>query len=434
MHRPLHAALTSFLVLIAAAPAAAQPSESPLVPASIRPLVPRGWEATSYAASDFNKDGKPDRAFLLEPVSHAEEGQDPRQGTPLRDKCHNLALQIGLGDGAFAPPNYLPWSLDQTRFMQHVVPADLWNECAASVELFALRGTLRARWTYEEADWGDGAETQVYRIEGQCLRLIGADYKGSDTFQGEEEHNISANFLTNTQIETHVFVEESRTGEIHRRKEGPTTTKLEAAAPVCANAAPLVSADLAGQPSPIPPPTLAPPKAATAIPPPAATDGRARAARPTATPDAPYLPPSPLLPRTECLIPPLPMLDHYRQANSGFGDELLTPCDDDVDTDSCKGVPHTMTFGDVVRFSIGDVEYEDTVIWAVDDCGLWLRETNYVDRTTAGWAPEKIRRGRYFVLPKQPDGSYFFERELISGRGFRFTPSSGNLWKVLVVQ
>ena len=126
----------------------------------------------------------------------------------------------------------------------------------------------------------------------------------------------------------------------------------------------------------------------------------------------------------------MPMLEHYNRRDSGFGEQLMGSCDGEYDVDVCTGVAHTMTFGDILRFSIGDAEYEDTIIWAVDDCGLWFRDANYIPDPPDGWAPQEARRGRYYVAPRQPDGSYLLDRWGNIGKGFRFTQLSGNFLKV----
>ena len=55
--RHLLRTLLAVLLTFASAPAFAQPVEASNLPANLRPLIPRGWVATSYAEVDMNKDG-----------------------------------------------------------------------------------------------------------------------------------------------------------------------------------------------------------------------------------------------------------------------------------------------------------------------------------------------------------------------------------------
>ena len=399
--------------------AAASPPVDATIPGDIQSLVPRGWDATSYADGDFNKDGVADRAFLLEPADAQGAAQDPTRGTPLRDKCHNLVLQMGRGDGSYAAPNYLPWSFNQSRFMRHVVPADFWDSCVTSGKVFAVRDTLRFSWDYGEGEWGDGTETQVFRVEGQCLRLIGADYKGSDSFQGEEEHDISANFLTNTRIETHVFIEEDRAGKLRRRKEGPQTSTIEDTGPICANPAPLVAAVVAPQQPP-----QAPLKQQT---------------RPTSDAENRFRPTSPFAPRAECIVPPLPMVDSTAGAEGPF-DRMMEMCgvSETEDSGMCQKPIRTIQLGSAITESGGELESSALLLYAVDDCGLWLRELDLSwetdDRAEQAfprprdfpyevrpWALEDLDRGQYFVVPKQADGSFYLDDQDARFAGITFS-------------
>ena len=442
--RHLLRTLLAFLLTFASAPAFAQPVEASNLPANLRPLIPRGWVATSYAEVDMNKDGNMDRAVLLAPDSGDEPALGTIRGTPLRDRCRNLLLLVGLPTGRPPQPTYLPWSkqvaikewtdlspawaancLDAPNPPE--VPAEEhWASPLRMVDsISAVRNTLRyVVHTQTDDHW----ETLVIRVELDCLRLIGSEYEYAGGDDTNDSSSTSINYLTRKRIDESDTQLETldRNGEYKREKRSATTT-ISQTAPICLNDRPILA------PS-IPPPAATPqtkvpipvPPQAAAPPAPQATSQR----RPTATADNPYLPPNPLLPRTECLTPPMPMLEHYNRRDSGFGEQLMGSCDGEYDVDVCTGVAHTMTFGDILRFSIGDAEYEDTIIWAVDDCGLWFRDANYIPDPPDGWAPQEARRGRYYVAPRQPDGSYLLDRWGNIGKGFRFTQLSGNFLKV----
>ena len=55
--RHLLRTLLAFLLTFASAPAFAQPVEASNLPANLRPLIPRGWVATSFAEVDTSTDG-----------------------------------------------------------------------------------------------------------------------------------------------------------------------------------------------------------------------------------------------------------------------------------------------------------------------------------------------------------------------------------------
>jgi hypothetical protein len=425
------------LTLCAGSPAAAQPVEAPNLPAALRLLVPRGWVATSFAEVDMNKDGNLDRAVLLAPNVAGNSVVGPIAGTPLRDRCRNLILQVGQPDGRPAVVNYIPWSqlpvqlgvtmATDTCLGQEPVPdfSASGGPIYFSDSLKSVRNTLRYPW--EAANWpGQSEGTLVIRIEGSCLRLIGDDRTESNhgaAWQSSDES--STNYLTRENISSSSMLERCGADDCEDKWEttGPVTSKIEQRAPICLNDRPLLLS--APAPAPQQPSMPAPaPKQ-----PPQPTNQR----RPTSTAEEPYLPPSPLLPRTECLTPPMPMLEYYHRSESGF-DSLEGPCDQGLETDACAGVARVMAFGDTLLGTLADAEYAETVIWAVDDCGLWLRDADYIDKMVFGWTPDRARRGRYFVVPRQQDGSYLLEREMLIGRAIHFTPISGNFLRVRVIQ
>jgi hypothetical protein len=442
--RPLLRTLLALLLTFASAPAFAQSVEAPNLPANLRQLIPRGWVATSYAEVDMNKDGNMDRAVLLAPDSGDEPALGTIRGTPLRDRCRNLLLLVGQPNGLPAVVNFIPWS-QLPESLGSTMPKDTclglepvpdFSAAAGPISfsdsLKTVRNTLRYPW--EATDWpGESGGTLVIRIEGNCLRLIGEERTESNhgaAWQSSDES--STNYLTRESISSSSLLERCGGDDCEDKEEttGPVTRKIEQRAPICLNDRPLLlsSAAPAPQQPSIPVPAPKQPPQATAPTPPQSHAITKR--RPTATADNPYLPPNPLLPRTECLTPPMPMLEHYNRRDSGFGEQLMGSCDGEYDADVCTGVAHTMTFGDILRYGIGDVEYEDTIIWAVDDCGLWFRDANYIPDPPNEWSPQEARRGRYYVAPRQPDGSYFLEGWDHVGKGFRFTQLSGNFLKV----
>lgn len=425
----LAAAVIALSLNVSSYAAAASPPGDAPIPGNIQSLVPRGWDATSYADGDFNKDGVADRAFLLEPADAEGAAQDPTRGTPLRDKCHNLVLQMGRGDGSYAAPNYLPWSFNQSRFMRHVVPADFWDSCVTSGKVFAVRDTLRFSWDYGEGEWGDGTETQVFRVEGQCLRLIGADYKGSDSFQGEEEHDMSVNFLTNTRIETHVFIEEDRAGKLRRRKEGPKTSTIEDAGPICANPTPLVAAVVAPQVQPpqASPPAPAPPKPAATPPP-----------RYSYSPSAVSSPPPPL----DCSKPPLRQkrIDNS-QVGSGFDPNtpfcgLDTETSDPFESSDCQLPIIVVPLGLPFIATRDDDSVTDSIV-AVNGCGLWIQTRTdgacFFESDPGCTEPPSV--GEPELLRAQPDGSFLYQEDWRVGERYslKIEPLSDERFRVTAV-
>lgn len=432
-------ALMVLLAGCAGSPAFAQSAEAPNLPANLRPLIPRGWVATSFAEVDMNKDGTMDRAVLLAPDGSGGDGVSSVAGTPLTDRCRNLLVVESGPNGPSAKAHYLPWSSQIGFQSPGFFGADERERCLASPpsrasssrsprgvqdRLFRVNNSLRYEWTIR----GEAKETIVVRIEGDCVRLIGSEFEEQFGAQRCETRSSSRNYLTRLRIDTYTSKCPGWDG-LQQQTGGdrPGKSTMPPTPPICL---PETVLDMNGE-------SVAPNQPAVAShansqqpaetpPAPQATTQR----RPTATADNPYLPPNPLLPRTECLTPPMPMLEHYNRRDSGFGEQLMGSCDGEYDADVCTGVAHTMTFGDILRSSIGDAEYEDTVIWGVDDCGLWLRDANYVDAPTVGWAPEQARRGRYYVVPIGRDGSYFLERWGEPGQGFRFTPLPGNFLSV----
>ena len=409
------------------------PAEAPNLPANLRPLIPRGWVATSFAEVDMNKDGNLDRAVLLAPNVAGNSVVGPIAGTPLRDRCRNLLLLVGQPNGLPAVASYLPWSqLPESLGVTMLKDTCLGNSppedsdgtanVGFSDSLNAVRNTLRYPWS--AMDWpGESEVTLVIRIEGSCLRLIGTARTESShgaAFQTEDES--STNYLTRETIHSSSVMERCHEEACEDKQEttGPVKGKIEQRAPICLNDRPLLLSPAAPAPQQPSMPAPAPKQ------PPQATTQR----RPTATADNPYLPPNALLPRTECLTPPMPVQNHHNHRETGLGEQLVGSCEDGYDADVCTGVAHTMTFGDILRFSIGDVEYEDTIIWTVDDCGLWLRDANYGTPPPDDWIWQEAQGGRFSIVPRQPDGSYFLDGWGNIGKGFRFTQLSGNFLKV----
>jgi hypothetical protein len=256
----------------------------------------------------------------------------------------------------------------------------------------------------------------VFRVEGQCLRLIGTDYKW---FQGEDEYETSVNFLTNTEIYTRVFIEEDRAGNPRRRKEGPRTSTIEDAGPICANPTPLVAAVVSPQQ---PPPAPQQPQT-----------------RPTSDAENRYRPPSPFAPRAECIVPPLPMVDSTAEAEGPF-DRMIEMCggSETEDDGICQKPMRTIQLGSAITASGGELESSYLLLYAVDDCGLWLRELDLHwetdDRAEQAfprprdfpyevrpWALEDLDRGQYFVVPKQADGSFYLDDQDARFAGITFS-------------
>jgi hypothetical protein len=270
-------ALLFLLAGCAGSPAAAQSNAAPNLPASLRPLIPRGWVATSFAEVDLNKDGTMDRAVLLAPMQTDEPQLGPIQGTPLRDRCRNLLLLIGQPAGGAPEAAYLPWSkhtatLDQqpnstdwtatclgaTSALE--VPEEApWSSPLAVIDsLSAVKNTLRyVVGTQTEDYW----KTLVIRIEQDCLRLIGSENThvgGDDTHDSE---NTSINYLTRKRIDESDTQLETldRNGEYKREKRSATTT-ISQTAPICLNDRPLLLSP--ATPAPQQPPPKLPTRAA----------------------------------------------------------------------------------------------------------------------------------------------------------------------------
>lgn len=399
------------------------PAEAPNLPANLRPLIPRGWVATSFAEVDMNKDGNLDRAVLLTPNSDRNDRQGNIAGTPLKDRRRNLMLLVGQPSGRAPLPTYLPWSFHQSRFMNQAVPADFSDFYERSGKVSAFGGTLRFNWDFGEAESGQGTGTQTFRLEGQCLRLIGTDY---NWFQGEDEYNNSLNFLTNTETHTRVFVEADRAGFSRRRKEGPQTSTIEDTGPICANHTPLVAAAVA--------PQVQQPQALLKQP-----------TRPTSDAENRYRPPSPFAPRAECIVPPLPMVDSTAEAEGPF-DRMMEMCgvSETEDDGSCQKPIRTIQLGSAITASIGELEsshlllYSYLLLYAVDDCGLWVRELDLHwetdDRAEQAyprprdlpyevrpWALEDLDHEQYFVVPTQADGSFYLDDQDAGFFGITFS-------------
>ena len=442
--RPLLRTLLALLLTFASAPAFAQSVEAPNLPANLRPLIPRGWVATSFAEVDMNKDGNLDRAVLLAPDGNGGDGFGSVTGTPLTDRCRNLLVVESGPNGPSAKAHYLPWSSKIGFQSPGFFDASERELCLAGEpsrassgrsprgvqdRLFRVNNSLRYEWTIR----GEAKETIVVRIEGDCVRLIGSEFEEHFGAQRCETRSSSRSYLTRLRIDTYASkcpgwdgLQQKRAGD----RPGKSTMPPEP--PICL---PETVLDMNGKQialgdaEPSRESNGRPQAAAPTPPQPHAITQR----RPTATADNPYLPPSPLLPRAECLTPPMPMLEYYHRSESGF-DSLEGPCDQGLETDACAGVARVMSFGDTLLGTLADAEYAETVIWAVDDCGLWFRDANYVDKMISGWAPDRARRGRYFVVPPQQDGSYLLERQMLIGRAIHFTTVSGNFLRVRVIQ
>ena len=289
--RPLLRTLFALLLTFTAAPAFAQSVEAPNLPADLRPLIPRGWVATSYAEVDMNKDGNLDRAVLLAPDSGDDPSFGPVAGTPLRDRCRNLLLLIGQPNGLPAVATYLPWS----KQMHHTELQNLsgeWNSlCADGTgqatlsgdedmwtsplsmrdELSTVRNTLR----YSASVLTDArGETLVLRMEQDCLRLIGAEFSWYDGDDTNDSSSTSINYLTRKRIDESDTQLETldRNGE-YKRDSRSTKTTISQTAPICLNDRPILAPSVpppAATPQtrvPIPvPPQAAPARSATSIP------------------------------------------------------------------------------------------------------------------------------------------------------------------------
>ena len=266
------------------------PAEASNLPANLRPLIPRGWVATSFAEVDMNKDGNLDRAVLLAPNVAGNSVVGPIAGTSLRDRCRNLLLLVGQPNGLPAVANYLPWS-KQVAIKEWTdlspawaancrdapnppeVPAEeLWASPLRMVDsISAVRNTLRyVVHTQTDDHW----ETLVIRVEQDCLRLIGSEYEyvgGDDT---NDSSSTSINYLTRKRIDESDTQLETldRNGEYKREKRSATTT-ISQTAPICLNDRPILAPSIpppAATPQtkvPIPvPPQAAPARSAPSIP------------------------------------------------------------------------------------------------------------------------------------------------------------------------
>lgn len=372
------------------------PDEAPNLPTNLRPLIPRGWVATSFAEVDMNKDGNLDRAVLLTPNSDRNDRLGNITGTPLKDRRRNLMLLVGQPSGRAPLPTYLPWSFHRSRFMTQAVPADFSDFYERSGKVYAVRDTLRFNWDFGEAESGQGTGTQTFRLEGQCLRLIGTDY---NWFQGEDEYNNSLNFLTNTEIHTRVFVEADRAGNPRRRQEGPNTSTIEDTGPICANPTPLVAAVVAPQvqqpPEPVNPALPTPPRPPTVSSPP---------------------------PPLDCSKPPSRQkrIDNS-QVGSGFDPNtpfcgLDTETSDPFESSGCQIPIITVPLGLPFIATRDDDSVTNSIV-AVNGCGLWIQTRTdgacFFESDPGCTEPPSV--GEPELLRPKPDGSFLYQEPWRSG-------------------
>ena len=270
-HRdPLSVGVFLLLILLSLMPVgtfaqdAELPAEAPNLPANLRSLVPRGWVATSFAEGDFNKDGVTDRAALISLRDTGPQAPPPIAGVPTADPCHNLLLQLGQANGGFTPPNFIAWPSDRdnspqpdpTNQPRECTPTDEWESRA----LKAVRGTLRTELTVEIEDFLD-FESNVLRVENQCLRLIGRETEHV-SYPEEFRDETSINFLTRNRIDTHTTFGWNGGTEKPTEKKVSKTSRIEETAPICVNDTPLLLGPAAPQsgtpaPRPVAPPTPA---------------------------------------------------------------------------------------------------------------------------------------------------------------------------------
>jgi hypothetical protein len=408
------------------------PTEAPNLPASLRLLVPRGWVATSFAEVDMNKDGNLDRAVLLTPSSGRNDRLGNITGTPLKDRRRNLMLLVGQPSGRAPLPTYLPWSFHRSRFMTQAVPADFSDYLERSGKVFAVRDTLRFSWDFGQPESGEGTGTQVFRVEGQCLRLIGTDYKW---FQGEDEHETSVNFLTNTQIDTRVFVEEGLDGKPRRRKEGPRTSTIEDTGPICANPTPLVAAALAPhQPPPAPQQPPQAPTPAPALPKPAATPPPRYSSSPPVVRASP--------PPLDCSKPPSRQkrIDNS-EVGSGFDPNtpfcgLDVESSDPFESSGCQLPTITVPLGFPFIATRDNDSVTDSIV-AVNGCGLWIQtrtdDACFFESDPGCTEPPSVDEPR--LLLAQPDGSFLYQEDWRSGDCYslKIEPLSDDRFRVTAV-
>jgi hypothetical protein len=398
----------------------------------------------------MNKDGNLDRAVLLAPNVAGNSVVGPIAGTPLRDRCRNLILQVGQPDGRPAVVNYIPWSqlpvqlgvtmATDTCLGQEPVPdfSASGGPIYFSDSLKSVRNTLRYPW--EAANWpGQSEGTLVIRIEGSCLRLIGDDRTESNhgaAWQSSDES--STNYLTRENISSSSMLERCGADDCEDKWEttGPVTSKIEQRAPICLNDRPLLLSAPAPAPQQPSMPAPAPKQPPQAAAPPAPQQQQTR---PTSDAENQYRPPSPFAPRAECIVPPLPMVDSTAEAEGPF-DRMMEMCggSETEDDGICQKPMRTIQLGSAITASGGELESSYLLLYAVDDCGLWLRELDLHWETDDGaeqafprprdfpyevrpWALEDLDRGQYFVVPKQADGSFYLDDQDARFAGITFS-------------
>ena len=441
---PMCAGFFLLFALLSLAPAGADaqdyhpPTEASNLPANLRPLIPRGWVATSFAEVDMNKDGNLDRAVLLAPNVAGNSVVGPIAGTSLRDRCRNLLLLVGQPNGLPAVANYLPWSqlheslgvtMRKDTCLGQEPPEDFdgAGPIGFSDGIKAVRNTLRYPW--EATDWpGESGGTLVLRIEGTCLRLIGEERTESNhgaTWQSRDES--STNYLTRENVSSSSWLELCGGGdcEDEEKIEGPSTTKIEQRAPICLNDRPLLLTTAPQQQPQAPAPAPAPPKA---TPPP----------RYSYSPPTVSSPPPPL----DCSKPPSRQkrIDNS-QVGSGFDPNtpfcgLDTETSDPFESSGCQ-LPIIVVPLGLPFIATRDDDYETDSIVAVNGCGLWIQSRTdgacFFESDPGCTEPPSV--GEPELLRAQPDGSFLYQEPWQSGTCYplKIEPLSDDRFRVTAV-
>jgi len=154
--------------------------------ASIKELVPTGWEVTE-AEGDLNKDGVADLAVIVTP-DHKDHLKVRDDGYVYNFNTPILAIYTGLKEGGYCLwgkyDDILPARPDEFTSIDHVITITDKGVLRIGVSNFSSAG-----------GWSSPSTTYVLRLQNGDFYLIGKD---EDTFArntGEGE-TVSYNYLT----------------------------------------------------------------------------------------------------------------------------------------------------------------------------------------------------------------------------------------------
>jgi hypothetical protein len=398
----------------------------------------------------MNKDGNLDRAVLLAPSVAGNSVVGPIAGTPLRDRCRNLILQVGQPDGRPAVVNYVPWSqlhesLGSTMPKETCLGQEPAPEFAGPVifgdGVKAVRNTLRYPWS--EMDWpGESEGTLVIRIEGSCLRLIGKEQtESSHGGAWHTQSKSSTNYLTREEISSSWSMEAfDGTGRVAKEDTtGPVTSKIEQQAPICLNDRPLQLTP------PAPAPKLPPPAPAPQQPPQAPTPAPALP-KPAATPPPRYSSSPPVVraspPPLDCSKPPSRQkrIDNS-EVGSGFDPNtpfcgLDVESSDPFESSGCQLPIITVPLGFPFIATRDNDSVTDSIV-AVNGCGLWIQtrtdDACFFESDPGCTEPPSVDEPR--LLLAQPDGSFLYQEDWRSGDCYslKIEPLSDDRFRVTAV-